>query len=62
VKKLALIVAWLVDDPEAYEGKTNTDIEKEILEEAPTIPYVARIERVTVLDVCEKALRKGGAV
>lgn len=51
MKKLAFIVAWLVEDREAYEGKTNADIEKEILEEAPTIPYVARIERITVLDV-----------
>jgi len=44
-------MARLVEDPEAYEGKSNADIEKEILEEAPAIPYVARIERVTVLDV-----------
>jgi hypothetical protein len=44
------IVAHLVSDPEAYKGKTNRDIEKEILEEAPIIPYVAKIEKVTVLD------------
>jgi len=45
VKKIALITAWLVDTPEAYKGKTNEDIEKEILEEISLIPYIARIER-----------------
>jgi len=50
VKKIAFITAWLVDDPEAYKDKTNADIEKEILEEIGLIPYVARIEKVTVLD------------
>lgn len=49
-RKLAIVVAWLVPNEEAYEGKTNEDVEKEILEEAPAIPYVARIEKVTVLD------------
>jgi hypothetical protein len=55
MKKLALITAWLVENPEAYRGKTNADIEEEILEEIVkemgAIPYVARIEKVTVLDV-----------
>lgn len=51
MKKLVIITAWLVETPEAYEGKTNQDVEEEILEKAPAIPYVARIERVTVLDV-----------
>jgi len=55
VKKIAFITAWLVDDLEAYKGKTNADIEKEILEEIGLIPYVARIEKVTVLD-CSKPL------
>jgi len=50
VKKLAIIIARLVPTPEAYEGKTNRDVEKEILEETPAIPYVARIEKVTVLE------------
>ena len=49
VKKIAFITAWLVEDPEAYKGKTNTDIEKEILKEIGPIPYVARIEKVTVI-------------
>lgn len=49
-RKLAIIVAWLVEDPEAYKDNTNEDVEKEILEEKPVIPYVARIEKVTVLD------------
>lgn len=49
--KIAFIVCRLVPTPEAYEGKTNADIEKEILEEVLAIPYVARIEKVTVLDV-----------
>jgi len=51
VRKLALVVARLVDDPEAYKGKTNTHIENDIQEEAPTIPHVATIEKVTVLDI-----------
>jgi hypothetical protein len=51
VKKLVIITAWLVETPEAYRGKTNQDVEKEILKKVPTIPYMARIERVTVLDV-----------
>jgi hypothetical protein len=50
VKKIMFIVAHLVPDPEAYEGKTNEDVEKEILDELPVIPYVARVEKVTVLD------------
>jgi hypothetical protein len=50
VKKIVFITAMLVKDPEAYKGKTNADIEKEILEEIGPIPYVARIEKVTVLD------------
>ena len=49
-KKIAFITAWLIKNPEAYKGKTNEDIEKEILEEISLIPYVARIEKVTVLD------------
>lgn len=51
MKKIVFIVAWLVEDEEAYEGKTNADVEKEILEEKPIIPYVSWIEKVTVLDV-----------
>jgi len=51
-KKIAFITAWLVDDLEAYKGKTNADIEKEILEEIGLIPYVAWMEKVTVLDCC----------
>lgn len=50
VKKVVVIHARLVENPEAYEGKTNADIEKEILAEIGVIPYVARIEKVTVLD------------
>jgi len=50
VKKLAFIVARLVEEEEAYEGKTNHDVEEEILEEMPAIPYVAKIDKVTVLD------------
>lgn len=50
MKKVMFIVAQLVETPEAYEGKTNRDVEKEVLSEMPVIPYVARIEKVTVLD------------
>jgi len=50
MKKVVFIYARLVEDSEAYEGKTNADIEKEILEDMGLIPYVANIEKVTVLD------------
>jgi hypothetical protein len=50
MKKVMFIVARLVPDPEAYEGKSNEDVEKEILDELPAIPYMARIEKVTVVD------------
>ncbi len=49
-KKIVFITAWLVEDPEAYKNKTNADIEKEILQEIGPIPYVARIEKVTIVD------------
>ena len=49
-KKVVFIFAHLIEDPEAYKDKTNTDIEKEILKEINPIPYVKRIEKVTVLD------------
>jgi hypothetical protein len=49
--KIAFIVAWLVQSKEAYKGKTNADIEKEILEEQLIIPYVTQIEKVVVLDI-----------
>jgi hypothetical protein len=51
MKKKAIITVRLIPTPEAYEGKTNRDIEREILEEAPIIPYAASIEKVTVQDV-----------
>ncbi|MDI6848069.1 MAG: hypothetical protein QMD23_08130 [Candidatus Bathyarchaeia archaeon] len=54
------IVARLVDTPEAYEGKTNQDIEGEILKETPAIPYVARIEKVTVLECPGRRRKMGG--
>ena len=50
MKKIVFITAHLVPDPDAYQSKTNVDVEKEILDEMPAIPYVARIEKVTVLD------------
>jgi len=49
-KKVLFMYAELVKDPEAYKDKTNADIEKEILGEIGPIPYVARIEKITVLD------------
>ncbi len=50
VKKIVFITAWLVEDPEAYKNKTNTDIEKEILQKTSSIPYIARVEKVKVAD------------
>ena len=35
MKRLVIIVAWLIPDSEAYEGKSNEDVEREILEERP---------------------------
>jgi hypothetical protein len=46
VEKRTIIVCRLVPTHEAYEGKSNADVEKEILSEMPVIPYVARIEKV----------------
>ena len=40
--KVVFIFARLVGDPEAYKGKTNADIEREILEEVSLIPYVTK--------------------
>jgi hypothetical protein len=50
IKKVAFITVILIEDPEPYEGKTNADIEKEILEEIGPIPYAAKIEKVAVID------------
>jgi len=50
MKKVVFITALLVDNPKAFKGKTNSDIEKEILEGIGSIPYVAKIDKVTVLD------------
>ena len=50
LKKIAIIVLSLVEEPKAYEGRTNRDIEEEILKGMPAIPYAARVEKVTVLD------------
>lgn len=50
MKKIAIIVVKLLEDSEAYEGKSNTDIEKEIIEEIGNIPYMKSLEKVTVLD------------
>lgn len=47
---MVFLTAWLVDDPEAYNDETNADIEKEILEQIGLVPYVARVEKVKVLD------------
>jgi len=44
LKKLAVIVAWLVPTKMVYEGKTNADVEREILEDEPSIPYVMRVD------------------
>jgi hypothetical protein len=50
MKKIAFITVRLIEDPEAYKNKTNSDIEKEILKEIGPIPYVASVEKVTVID------------
>jgi len=50
MKKKAIITIILIEDPEAYKSKTNSDIEKEILEEIGPIPYAASVEKVTVID------------
>lgn len=67
MKKVVFIFARLIDEPEAYKNKTNTDIEEEILKEIGSFPYLAKIEKVTVLDHNEietesdiKSLQKHG--
>jgi len=40
----------LIAEAEAYRNKTNADIENEILKEIGSFPYLAKIEKVTVLD------------
>jgi hypothetical protein len=50
VEKRAIIMVRLVPTPEAYKDKSNRDVEKEILEEKPAIPYVAEIERTSVFN------------
>ena len=50
MEQIAITTVRLVPLPEACEGKSNADIEKEILAETPSIPFAARIEKVTVLD------------
>ena len=50
---MVFIVAWLVEDPEAYEGVTNADVEKGLMEKVQGLPYVAKVEKGTVLDVEE---------
>ena len=50
MKKIVFITAHLIPEAEAYENKTNEDVEKEILNKMPNIPYVTKIEKVTVLD------------
>jgi len=51
VEKRTIIVCRLVSTPEAYEGKTNRDVEKDIVDEMPIVPYATRIDKVLVLDV-----------
>jgi hypothetical protein len=53
IKKVVFICAQLIENSEAYEGKTNADLEKEISREIGPIPYVTQIEKVTVLDYPE---------
>jgi hypothetical protein len=52
---MAFIVCRLVPTPEAYEGKSNADVKREILDKKPAFPYVARIEKVTILDCGERS-------
>ena len=47
MQKIAFIVVRLVEESQQV---ANQQIEKEIMEEQPVIPYVARIEKVAVLD------------
>lgn len=54
--KMVFITAWLVNDPDAYKDKTDAEIEREIMDEIGPIPYVARLEKATVLN-CPKNLQ-----
>jgi hypothetical protein len=50
LKKCAVLLARLVLTPEAFEARSNADVEREVLDKKPAFPYVARIEKVVVLD------------
>ena len=51
MKKIVFIVAFLTENPEAYRGVTNADVENGLREEVRGLPYVATVEKVTILDV-----------
>jgi hypothetical protein len=57
--KRAVIIVRLVPTPEAYEGKTNRDVEKEILAEKPQILYGAEVERIVVFNSPSGAKESG---
>jgi hypothetical protein len=50
MKKIVFITAYLVEAPEAHADKSNTTLEEEISAEMHRIPYIANVEKVTVLD------------
>lgn len=50
MRRMVFIMARLVEDPEAYRGVTNADVEERFMEEDRGLPYVAK---VIVLDVEE---------
>ncbi len=51
MRKMVFIVAWLTEDPAAYEGITDADVENGLKEEVEGLFYVAKVEKVTVLNV-----------
>lgn len=50
MRKMVFIVAWLKSDPEAYEGVSDANVEKGHAEKVEGLPYVAKVEKVTVMD------------
>lgn len=49
--KIAVVVARLVPESKAYREKTIQEVESEIKKASVTMPYLAEIKDVTVLDV-----------
>ena len=53
MRKMVFIVAWLMEEIEAHHDVTTADLEEGLMKEVQDLPYVAQVEKVTILDVEE---------